>query len=123
MRKFFDKYFVWIYTNSYDLPVEFKLPARKAGRGTYELQDGSWVRIWKGRARFLKLGKLLKTDLKFLFLTDNIMDEDKVEEFLTKDIYKTWWKNCYIEADVERGKFLEDIFEKLLESVKELNEN
>jgi len=104
MRKFFDKYFVWIYTNSYDLPVEFKLPARKAGRGTYELQDGSWVRMDRKGCRFLKLGRLVATDLKFLFLTDNIMDEDKVEEFLTKDIYKTWWKNCYVEAVTENGE-------------------
>jgi len=96
MRKFFDKYFVWIYTNSYDLPVEFKLPARKAGRGTYELQDGSWVRMdWKG-CRFLKLGRLVATDLKFLLMSDKNMNEVEVEKFLKK-INRIWWKNCYVE--------------------------
>jgi len=52
---------------------------------------------------------------------------DVFDALSSKRTYKEAWDFGevlkIIEADVERGKFLEDIFEKLLESVKELNEN
>uniref|UniRef100_A0A7V4NFI6 HD domain-containing protein n=2 Tax=Fervidobacterium pennivorans TaxID=93466 RepID=A0A7V4NFI6_FERPE len=52
---------------------------------------------------------------------------DVFDALSSKRTYKEAWDSGevlrIIEADVEKGKFSKDVFEKLLESVKELNEN
>lgn len=92
MKKF-DKYFIWNYINVHDLPVEVKLLARKIARGTYELEDGSRVKIWKGMFRVLEWGPALLNDVKFLLQTDGWSEED-VEQLLKLRI---WWSNVKIE--------------------------